>query len=144
MTGNALLVAQELELTFADADLRLEVKMMDDMTPAALSRERVYLICTSTYGQGDVPDNGRSFYEALCTERPDLRGLRYGVVGLGDRTYRDTFNFGGQRFDQVLSELGASRIGERLRIDAAEPVLPEEVAVAWMSDWLAQLKCAPS
>jgi MioC protein len=144
MTGNALMVAQELDLTYSEKELRLAVRMMDDLRPSSLARDGIYLICTSTYGQGDVPDNGRDFYEALCAERPELRGIRYGVVGLGDRTYLDTFNFGGRRFDTIFSELGANRIGERLQIDASEPTLPEDVALAWMIDWLAALKCAPS
>jgi len=37
--------------------------------------------------------------------------VRYGVFGLGDRTYAETFNFGGKRFDELLAELGARRIG---------------------------------
>jgi MioC protein len=47
----------------------------------------VFLIVTSTYGQGDVPDNAKSFYEDLKAKRPDLSRVRYGVFGLGDRTY---------------------------------------------------------
>jgi MioC protein len=50
----------------------------------------VFLICTSTYGQGDVPDNARALYEDLKAEAPDLSRVRYGVFGLGDRTYAET------------------------------------------------------
>ena len=72
------------------------------------AREGVFLICTSTYGQGDVPDNARALYEDLQRKRPDLSKVRYGVFGLGDRTYAETFNFGGKRFDDILTELGAT------------------------------------
>jgi MioC protein len=100
----------------------------------------VFLICTSTYGQGDVPDNARALYEHLQQARPDLSRVRYGVFGLGDRTYAETFNFGGKRFDDILTELGAKRIGERHMHDASSGVLPEETALEWCQAWLARVK----
>ena len=63
--------------------------------------------------------------------------MRYGVFGLGDRTYAETFNFGGKRFDELLAELGAERIGERHTHDASSGILPEETALEWCQDWLA-------
>jgi MioC protein len=83
-----------------------------------------------------VPDNARALYEDLQAKRPDLSGVRYGVFGLGDRTYAETFNYGGKRFDDILTELGARRIGERYRHDASSGVLPEEKAVEWCREWL--------
>src|SRR5206468_3984191 len=82
---------------------------------SVFSREGMFLICTSTYGQGDVPDNARALYDDLRAKRPNLSGVRYGVFGLGDQTYAETFNFGGKRFDDILTELGATRIGERFQ-----------------------------
>jgi MioC protein len=104
------------------------------------SREGVFLICTSTYGQGDVPDNARALYEDLKEKRPDLSQVRYGVFGLGDRTYAETFNFGGKRFDEILTELGAQRIGERHTHDASSGILPEETALEWCQDWLGRVR----
>ena len=64
--------------------------------------------------------------------------MRYGVFGLGDRTYAETFNFGGKRFDELLTELGARRVGERHMHDASSGILPEETALEWCQAWLAQ------
>jgi sulfite reductase alpha subunit-like flavoprotein len=113
---------------------------MDGLDSSVFSREGVFLICTSTYGQGDVPDNARALYEDLKAKRPDLSRVRYGVFGLGDRTYAETFNFGGKRFDELLAELGARRIGERHMHDASSGVLPEETALEWCQDWLGKVK----
>jgi MioC protein len=136
MTGTAQLVAQELELAWGDDDRQVETLLMDKLDESVFQREGVFLIVTSTYGQGDVPDNAKAFFERLKAQRPDLRRVRYGVFGLGDRTYAETFNFGGKRFDELLAELGARRIGERVQHDASSGVLPEEMAVEWGEGWL--------
>jgi MioC protein len=139
MTGTAQLCAQEMELALDDGETQVETLLMDDLDSSVFGRDGVFLICTSTYGQGDVPDNARKLYEHLGTTRPDLSKVRYGVFGLGDRTYAETFNFGGKRFDDILTELGAQRIGERHKHDASSGILPEETALEWCKQWLALL-----
>ena len=140
MTGTAQLCAQEMELALDDGETQVETLLMDNLTSAVFEREGVFLVCTSTYGQGDVPDNARAFYEDLQKARPDLSKVRYGVFGLGDRTYAETFNFGGKRFDDILRELGAERIGERHTHDASSGILPEDTALEWCQSWLARVK----
>ncbi|HEY2337383.1 MAG TPA: flavodoxin domain-containing protein [Burkholderiales bacterium] len=140
MTGTAQLCAQEMELSLGDDDVQVETLLMDTLDAAVFSREGVFLICTSTYGQGDVPDNARALYEDLKAKRPNLSHVRYGVFGLGDRTYAETFNFGGKRFDEILSELGAERVGERHTHDASSGILPEETALEWSRDWLRRVR----
>ncbi len=137
MTGTAQLVAQEFELVWDDGEVQVETLLMDKLESSVFGREGIFLIVTSTYGQGDVPDNAKNFYEDLKAKRPDLSRVRYGIFGLGDRTYAETFNFGGKRFDDILSELGAQRIGERVQHDASSGVLPEEMAAEWGEGWLA-------
>jgi MioC protein len=141
MTGTAQMCAQEMELALDGDEVKVATLLMDKLDPGVFAeREAAYLICTSTYGQGDVPDNAKALYEALCTQKPDLRGVRYGVFGLGDRTYAETFNFGGKRFDEILAELGAERIGERHMHDASSGILPEETALEWCQPWLNKVK----
>ena len=140
MTGTAQLCAQEMELALDDGETEVQTLMMDNLDASVFSRPGVFLICTSTYGQGDVPDNARGLYEDLKQARPDLSQVRYGVFGLGDRTYAETFNFGGKRFDDILTELGAKRIGERHMHDASSGILPEETALEWCQAWLEKVK----
>ena len=87
MTGTAQLCAQEMELALEDGDTAVETLLMDKLDASVFARDGVFLVCTSTYGQGDVPDNAKAFYEDLKAKRPDLSAVRYGVFGLGDRTY---------------------------------------------------------
>lgn len=141
MTGTAQLCAQEVELALDGDDVQVSTQLMDKLDPSVFAdREAVYLICTSTYGQGDVPDNAKALYEALGAHKPDLKGVRYGVFGLGDRTYAETFNFGGKRFDDILSSLGAERIGERYMHDASGGTLPEEIALEWAQAWVEKVR----
>ena len=140
MTGTAQLVAQELELAWDGEDIEVQTLLMDDLDASVFARGGAFLICTSTYGQGDVPDNAKRLYEDLQARRPDLARLNYGVFGLGDRTYAETFNFGGKRFDELLTELGARRIGERVQHDASSGTLPEEVAEEWAAEWIAEAR----
>jgi MioC protein len=137
MTGTAEMTAQAVELdcgNLAAFDLRL----MDDAAPSVFDEDALFLICTSTYGQGDVPDNAQALYNALAERRPDLSHVRYGVIALGDRTYAQTFAFGGRKFDALLTELGAQRIGEPFIHDASSGTLPELEASTWVRPWLAQ------
>ncbi len=136
MTGTAQLVAQEIELTLEDGQARVRTLEMDRLDASVFSSAGTYLVCTSTYGQGDVPDNAKAFYDSLAKMRPDLSGVRYGVFALGDRTYGDTFCFGGKKFDALLSELGARRLGEVLLHDASAGTMPEEVALEWVQGWI--------
>jgi MioC protein len=140
MTGTAQLCAQEMELALDDGDTEVETLLMDKLDASVFERPGVFLVCTSTYGQGDVPDNARAFYEDLKARRPDLSAVRYGVFGLGDRTYAETFNFGGKRFDELLAELGAQRIGERHMHDASSGILPEETALEWCQAWVGKVR----
>jgi MioC protein len=113
---------------------------MDGRDASVFAPGGLFLVCTSTYGQGDVPDNAKRLYESLMAGRPDLSHVRYGVIALGDRTYADTFCNGGRRFDALLSELGAQRIGEVLLHDASSGTMPEEVAAEWVVGWIAQCR----
>ena len=140
MTGTAQLCAQEMELALDDGETQVETLLMDGLDSTVFAREGVFLVCTSTYGQGDVPDNARALYEDLQKKRPDLSKVRYGVFGLGDRTYAETFNYGGKRFDDVLGQLGAQRVGERHLHDASSGILPEETALEWCQQWLAKVR----
>ncbi len=140
MTGTAQLVAQELELMLDGEDVRVSTRLMDGLDASVFKDGGLFLVCTSTYGQGDVPDNAKNLYESLQRFSGDLSAVRYGVIALGDRTYAETLCNGGKRFDRVLSELGARRIGEVLLHDASAGTMPEEVAAQWIGGWIDQCR----
>jgi MioC protein len=139
MTSTADYVAQAIQMDCADLVDEIEVVMMDGQDAGVFDEDALYLICTSTYGSGDVPDNARALYESLDSQPRFLGHVRYGVIALGDRTYAQTFCFGGQKFDERLQGLGAQRIGEVWRHDASAGTMPEELGTAWCREWLETL-----
>jgi len=139
MTGTAEMVAQEVQTALEAAGHQATIRMMDGLDAGVFQGGGAFLICTSTYGQGDVPDNAQALYNSLEAEKPNLTGVTYGVIALGDRTYKDTYCHGGIRFDKLLTGLGARRAGEILMHDASSGMLPEELAAQWVVPWAEQL-----
>jgi len=140
MSGTAEMVADALLEAIEDAGLTGRILRMEKARVEALSAGGVWLVCTSTYGTGEVPDNAKALYAALGEQRPDLSKVCYGVVALGDSIYPNTFCFGGKRFDELLAALGARRIGERLENDSRSPTYPDDTAREWLEGWLETLR----
>ena len=85
MTGTAQLVAQEIELAFADDATHIDVVLMDHLDASVFRRPGLFLICTSTYGHGDVPDNAKALLRqpGICGRGcgPVARSLRRFCLG---------------------------------------------------------------
>lgn len=142
MSGTAEMAADEILDRIEDAGLDGRIVRMEKMDPAAVGANGPVIICSSTYGEGEIPDNGKGLFAALEANRPDLSGLHYGVVALGDRSHAATYCEGGKRFDALLHSLGATRIGERLECDARSSRYADEEAGKWTPGWVEALRSA--
>lgn len=142
MTGTAEQVAQAIQLDCADLVTSIEVLPMDGLDIAVFgdaenpAEPTLHLVCTSTYGAGDVPDNAQALWQSLAQQPRYLGHVRYGVLALGDSSYPHTFCHGGQQFDERLQDLGARRLGEIGRHDASSGTLAEAEGAAWCRAWL--------
>lgn len=82
-----------------------------------LSETAHLLIVTSTFGEGDPPDNAIKFCERLAADDvPGLAGVSYAVCGLGDSSYTH-FNKCARDIDERLAELGAQRVADAVLCD---------------------------
>lgn len=137
MYGNSLLVAEEAQTILGG--LGHQAKVFEDPTVADWESYtgKYVLVVTSTTGQGDLPDS----IVPLFNDLQDMYQphLRYGIIALGDSTYAN-FCGGGKRFDELLQEQGAQRIGDMLMIDASEDPEPESVSNPWVEQWATLLK----
>ncbi|MDF2402332.1 FMN-binding protein MioC [Aeromonas sp. 2HA2] len=135
MLGAAEYVADHVANLLEQAGHQAEIHNPASLTEVLAEPDAILLVVTSTHGAGDVPDNLQPFAKDLAEQHPDLNALKYGVIALGDSSY-DTFCQGGKTLDLLLSECGASRIGDRLDIDVTQHEIPEDAAEAWIQGWM--------
>ncbi len=105
-----------------------------------LKKEKRLLILTSTWGDGDPPENAGAFWDFLNSEQaPRLDHLEFSVLALGDRNYAN-FCGAGKKFDSRLEQLGAKRIQPCAECD----VDYEVPAQTWMNSIWPALETNPS
>lgn len=108
---------------------------------AKLTGEKNLLVLTSTYGDGEPPDNAKALHTALAAasagdaaRSPRLSSLRFSVLALGDTNYTQ-FCKAGADFDTYLEKLGATRVTPRTDCDLDY----EERFTAWLNTTLTAL-----
>lgn len=134
--GSAEYVAEHLEEKLQEAGFSTELLHGPELDE--VPQEGVWLIVSSTHGAGELLDNLLPFYEALQESQPDLSGVRFGAVGIGNHEY-DLFCGAIKLLETTLTQLGAKRIGDRLEIDVLEHEIPEDPAEVWVASWHPQI-----
>ena len=137
--GNARQIAQTLALAAPDYGASAQVLDMQDLTIDVFDTPGLFVLCCSTTGSGDVPDNAQALYNSLDAQARYLGHVRFGLVALGDSSYGDSFCGGGKAFDARLQDLGAQRIGAIGEIDAMQADDAPTQALAWWTQWVTQL-----
>lgn len=134
-TGNSETLAKKLAKAMAKGNFSTDVVDMGEYEPEELVNEKNLLIITSTYGDGEPPDNAATLHEFILSENaPRLENLNYSVLSLGDTEYPD-FCKCGIEFDEALAKLGANCIVPRVDCD----VEYDDLYNNWKSDVLKSL-----
>jgi MioC protein len=129
-TGNAEMLAEDIQAELEGAH-EVSCDNLADSDPTALDPTRLYLLVCSTYGDGELPASAKPFAEAIDSAQPDLSDIRFGIFGLGDSEYEETFNGGPKYLAELMIARGATQIGERVAHDASGPDLAEDLAFPW-------------
>ncbi len=134
-TGNAESLAEDIAGKLGAAGMRPVLSGLDDVEMEALAAMDTVLIVTSTYGEGEMPDNAQLFWDALKSEdAPRMENMRYAVLALGDTGY-DEFCEAGKQIDIRLGQLGAQHLHSRADCD----VDYEDMANEWTDAVLVEL-----
>ncbi|XP_055982486.1 nitric oxide synthase, inducible [Sorex fumeus] len=107
-TGRSETLARDLGALFSCA-FNPQVLCMDEYQLDRLEEERLLLVLTSTFGNGDAPSNGQKFKKSLFMLKKLTNKFRYAVFGLGSSMYPQFCAFA-HDLDQKLSLLGASQL----------------------------------
>ena len=130
-TGTAEELAYDIEKLSKDKGVDCKVFELDDISMIKLKEINKLLIVTSTTGDGEVPDNGLTFWENLSSlTELNISNLKYGVLALGDSSHYDFCN-AGKIIDEKLKDLGANRI-----IDRQECDFDTEGSMEWSENFL--------
>ena len=109
-TGNARRVAKALHERLTAAGMDARHTLMGDYKAGQISGEDIVLIVTSTYGDGEPPEEALSLYKLLHGKNPPrLDEVHFAVLALGDRVF-PCFCQAGKDFDDRLAKLGAKRL----------------------------------
>jgi len=115
--GNAESLAKRLGNRGKARGLKTVVIAMDDYPVEDLSGEENVVLISSTAGQGEFPQNGRSFWEAVKENAElDLSQIKYTVFALGDSHYwprkedKIYYNKPGKDLDARVAFLGGQRL----------------------------------
>lgn len=132
-TGNTEAFAQQCAAKLKHAGHGVTLLEMSRCRPTELAAMRRVLLLTSTFGDGDPPDNGVAFWQALQSEQASqLDGVEYAVLAFGDSNY-DQFCGFARRLDTRMAALGAEALMDRVECEPDD----EDKAHAWMADIVA-------
>lgn len=126
--------AEDAAMTFCEAaadalGIQSEARELNQIELAELQQATHFVVVTSTFGDGEFPDNATLFWEAISADTDRLEHMSFAVLALGDSSY-ELFCNAGKLLDERLEALGATRMLERVDVDG----FYEQPAKAWTTD----------
>jgi sulfite reductase (NADPH) flavoprotein alpha-component len=123
-SGNSEEIAINAGKFSSKNNLNPTVRAMDEVTVSDIISQTRILICCSTWGDGEQPDNAEDLWEAAnSADITSLNNINFSVLALGDSSY-DLFCESGKEWDNWFETKGANRIHPRVDcdVDFEEPL----------------------
>ena len=119
---------------------------MDDSDICTLPSKKLAVFVCSTTGQGEEPDNMKTFWRFLLRRdlpSTSLSSMSYAVCGLGDSSY-SKFNFAAKKLHKRLLQLGASPLLLPALGDDQHDLGPDAAVNPWLESlWPKTLEMFP-
>ena len=131
MLGGTEYVAEACEETLLALNHQVTLHLQPKFEQI-ISKDQTWLICTSTHGAGDFPDNIQAFVEDLTKCAEDLSPVKFMIIGVGDSSY-DTFCKAAVDIEKSLLSKGCRKIIDVKTLDMSEEIDPEDLAQQWLT-----------
>ncbi|GHE96266.1 FMN-binding protein MioC [Thalassotalea profundi] len=131
MLGGTEYVAEACQEALNDLNIQSDLHFQPNFLEI-LHKGTTWLICTSTHGAGDYPDNIQAFVKELESSKDDLSSINFWVIGTGDSSY-DTYCYAAKNISNLLKSKGCSEIIELKTLNILDEEDPEEIAQQWIS-----------
>lgn len=147
MLGGTEYVAEACEETLIDLDHKVDIHLKPDLksilnnTFPSINEQKkhsnsdknpLWIICTSTHGAGDYPDNIMQFVSDLSNCEQDLSTVSFLIIGIGDSSY-DTFCKAAKELSKLMISKGCIEVVPIKTFDMSEDIDPEDLAQQWIS-----------
>ena len=136
--GGTEYVAEAAQSFLEEAGFSSEVHFNPDLTKLDIKNNSIWLVCLSTHGAGDYPDNFKGIVQQINESDVDLTNVTFGLVGVGDSNY-DTYCYAAKHFNTLLIKKGATLLGYIFNIDVINSPIPEDSLVDWIPLWIKDL-----
>ena len=130
MLGTSEYVAEACQETLISLGHQAELHFQPNFSQIP-QQNQTWLICTSTHGAGDPPDNLINFIEQVTQCDQKLSSTKLITIALGDSNY-DTFCYAGINLNNLLISKGLTEILTIKKLDMSLDIDPEEQAQQWL------------
>jgi len=131
MLGGSEYVAEACEETLNNLGHEVTVHLLPEFSKISV-KNQIWLICTSTHGAGDYPDNIQKFVTDLTSCNDDLSSLKFLTIGIGDSNY-DTYCYAANNINNLLLSKNCKEIIKLKKYDMSKDIDPEEEAQLWIT-----------
>jgi len=130
MLGGTEYVAEACEETLVALNHKVTVHLQPDFSQIPIENQ-IWLVCSSTHGAGDLPDNIQNFVCDLRSCAQDLSLISFFTIAVGDSNY-DTYCQAAKKIENLLLTKRCNKIIEILTLDMSLDIDPEDLAQQWI------------